>query len=83
MTMKDNTTTQSLLLAAGALTQYPPSSSISSLSHCDYLSLLQYRFTVAVTYLPPYHRNLEVKLCQSHECLKEEKSPRETEAAEL
>jgi hypothetical protein len=26
---------------------------------------------------------LEVKLCQSHECLKEEKSPRETEAAEL
>jgi hypothetical protein len=34
MTMEDYTTTQFLLLAAGAMTQYPPSGSISSLSHC-------------------------------------------------
>ncbi len=29
--------------------------------------------TVTVTHLPSYHTNLEVKFCQSHECLKEEK----------
>lgn len=39
--------------------------------------------TVTVPHLPSYHTNLEVKFCQSHECLKEEKSPWETEAAEL